>query len=128
VIEADAGQIRQVFWNLSRNAIVAMPEGGTLTISIGRTPDQQLQVVFSDTGIGMTEEQLERIFEPFSSFGSSGTGLGMSIVYQIINEHRGKISIKSTVGHGSAITVRLTALQSSEQVEVPATGKYQTVP
>src|SRR5439155_910040 len=57
LVEADAGQIRQVFWNLSRNAIVAMPDGGTLTISVERAADHQIQVVFSDTGIGMTEEQ-----------------------------------------------------------------------
>ncbi len=126
VVEADAGQIRQVFWNLSRNAVVAMPDGGALTISIERTADHQIQVVFSDTGIGMTEEQVERIFEPFSSFGSGGTGLGMSIVYQIINEHRGKISIKSAVGRGTAITVRLAALLSSEPAEM--VEKYKTVP
>lgn len=128
VVEADAGQIRQVFWNLSRNAVVAMPDGGALTISIERTADHQIRVVFNDTGIGMTEEQMERIFEPFSSSGSGGTGLGMSIVYQIINEHRGKISIKSAVGRGTAITVRLAALTSSEPAEIPAVEKYKTVP
>jgi len=128
LVEADSGQIRQVFWNLSRNAIVAMPDGGTLTISVERAADHQIQVVFSDTGIGMTEEQMERIFEPFSSFGSGGTGLGMSIVYQIINEHRGKISIKSEVGRGTAITVRLAALPNAEPAEIPAVEKYKTAP
>jgi two-component system sensor histidine kinase PilS (NtrC family) len=128
LVEVDAGQIRQVFWNLSRNAISAMPDGGTLTISIERTADHQIQVVFSDTGIGMTEEQVERIFEPFSSFSSGGTGLGMSIVYQIVNEHRGKISIKSALGQGTAIIVRLSALPNSEPAALPAAEKYQTVP
>jgi two-component system sensor histidine kinase PilS (NtrC family) len=122
LVEADAGQLRQVFWNLSRNAVTAMPDGGTLTISIARSggegQPEQIEITFSDTGIGMTEEQVERVFEPFSSFSSGGTGLGMSIVYQIINEHQGRISIRSAPGQGTAITVRLAALKKA--VAVPA--------
>jgi two-component system sensor histidine kinase PilS (NtrC family) len=110
LILADPGQMRQVLWNLARNAIKAMPDGGTFTIAIHRSGDGTLiQVDFTDTGIGMTEEQMERIFEPFSSFSAGGTGLGMSVVYHIINEHRGKIDIKSEVGHGTTITLLLTA-------------------
>lgn len=124
LVEADAGQLRQVFWNLARNAITAMPDGGTLTISMahsgGDGQPEQIEVTFSDTGIGMNEEQIERVFEPFSSFSSGGTGLGMSIVYQIINEHQGRISIKSAPGQGTAITVRLAALSKSLAVQVAA--------
>jgi two-component system sensor histidine kinase PilS (NtrC family) len=126
LVEADAGQLRQVFWNLSRNAVIAMPEGGTLTIAIERTADQHVQVVFHDSGIGMNEEQLERIFEPFSSSGSGGTGLGMSIVYQIINEHRGKISIHSEVGRGTAITIRLAALPVPQSAAAPEAAVSQS--
>ncbi len=124
LVEADSGQIRQVFWNLARNAITAMPDGGTLTISITRTSHShegdQIEVTFSDSGIGMTEDQVERVFEPFSSFSSGGTGLGMSIVYQIINEHQGRISIKSAPHHGTAITVRLAAPAASLFAQVAA--------
>ena len=102
----DPGQVRQVLWNLSRNAIKAMPDGGTLKISILKRVDEPgFQIAFSDTGIGMSEEQIERIFEPFSSFSSGGTGLGMSIVYHIIKEHGGKIDVASEVGVGTTITV-----------------------
>ena len=125
LVNADAGQLRQVFWNLARNAIVAMPEGGALTISIGRAMGGQIEAVFTDTGIGMTDEQVERVFEPFSSFSSGGTGLGMSIVYQIINEHRGKISIQSALGRGTAITIRLAALPTAGRVEANGVGEYQ---
>ena len=110
LVFADPGQLRQVLWNLARNAIKAMPEGGTFTISINRTADgANLQVNFTDTGIGMTEDQIERIFEPFSSFSAGGTGLGMSVVYHIINEHRGKLDVKSEVGKGTTITLLLAA-------------------
>lgn len=111
LVQADPGQLRQVFWNLARNAIKAMPDGGTFTIAITRNLDHgQIAIAISDTGIGMTEEQAERVFEPFSSYSAGGTGLGMSIVYHIINEHRGKIEIQSQVGVGTTVTIRLTAL------------------
>jgi two-component system sensor histidine kinase PilS (NtrC family) len=126
VVLADAGQMRQVFWNLARNAVVAMPEGGTLTIEVKQAADAQLEIIFDDTGIGMTEEQVERVFEPFSSFSASGTGLGMSIVYQIINEHRGKISIQSEVGRGTAITIRLAASTNSSGAD-RSVGEQQQV-
>ncbi|HEX4898905.1 MAG TPA: ATP-binding protein, partial [Pyrinomonadaceae bacterium] len=81
--EADAEQLQQVFWNLARNALQAMPEGGTLTAELGRKANDRLRITFSDTGRGMSPAQVERLFEPFSST-TGGTGLGLSIVYQII--------------------------------------------
>lgn len=118
LVFADPGQLRQVLWNLARNAIKAMPDGGTFTIAINRTADgAHLEVHFIDTGIGMTEDQIERIFEPFSSFAAGGTGLGMSVVYHIINEHRGKIDVTSEVGHGTTITLLLAAQQETATEE-----------
>lgn len=109
-VNADSGQLRQVFWNLARNAIKAMPDGGTLTLAVGPGADpSQIEIAICDTGIGMTEEQVERVFEPFSSYSAGGTGLGMSIVYHIVNEHRGKIEIQSQVGVGTTVTIRLAA-------------------
>jgi two-component system, NtrC family, sensor histidine kinase PilS len=118
-VHADAGQLRQVFWNLARNAIKAMPEGGTFAIAITPSADRsQIAIAISDTGVGMTEEQAERIFEPFSSYSAGGTGLGMSIVYHIVNEHRGKIEIQSEVGVGTTVTIRLAALAEAAPARV----------
>ncbi len=121
LIFADPGQMRQVLWNLARNAIKAMTEGGTFTIAIHRSEDRALiQVDFTDMGIGMTEEQIERIFEPFSSFSAGGTGLGMSVVYHIISEHRGKIDIKSEVGQGTTISLIFAAHSETTTTEEKA--------
>jgi two-component system sensor histidine kinase PilS (NtrC family) len=106
--EADAEQLQQVFWNLARNALQAMPEGGTLTAELGRKANDRLRITFSDTGRGMSPAQVERLFEPFSST-TGGTGLGLSIVYQIIREHGGTINVSSREGRGTTITLELPA-------------------
>jgi two-component system sensor histidine kinase PilS (NtrC family) len=125
LIYADPGQMRQVLWNLARNAIKAMPDGGAFTITLQRSSDgAQIQVDFTDTGIGMTEEQIERIFEPFSSYSTGGTGLGMSVVYHIINEHRGKIDVKSEVGRGTTITLLLAAYTETRALEKAVSVAY----
>lgn len=104
---ADATQLKQVIWNLSRNAINAMPKGGTLKISLEAVPNNRARIVFEDTGHGMTVDQVERLFEPFARSTSGGTGLGLSIVYQIIRDHNGTINVKSFEGEGTTITVDL---------------------
>jgi two-component system sensor histidine kinase PilS (NtrC family) len=104
--EADEGQLKQVFWNLARNALQAMPQGGTLRATLERNSDQRLRIAFSDTGCGMSPDQVEHLFEPFSST-TGGTGLGLSIVYQIIRDHGGTINVRSLVGQGTTITVEL---------------------
>jgi two-component system sensor histidine kinase PilS (NtrC family) len=104
--EADEGQLKQVFWNLARNALQAMPQGGTLCATLERNSDSRLRISFSDTGRGMSPDQVEHLFEPFSST-TGGTGLGLSIVYQIIRDHGGTINVRSLVGQGTTITVEL---------------------
>ncbi|HKY42371.1 MAG TPA: ATP-binding protein [Pyrinomonadaceae bacterium] len=104
--EADEGQLKQVFWNLARNALQAMPEGGTLRATLEPNSDNRLRIAFSDTGRGMSPEQVDQLFEPFSST-TGGTGLGLSIVYQIIRDHGGTINVRSRVGQGTTITVEL---------------------
>lgn len=103
---ADAEQLKQVFWNLARNALQAMPEGGTLRVDLERTLQGRSRIVFTDTGRGMSPVQVERLFEPFSST-TGGTGLGLSIVYQIIREHGGTINVRSREGQGTTITIEL---------------------
>jgi len=105
-IFADPDHLRQVFWNLASNALRAMPEGGRLEIS-GRVEAERYQMSFHDTGRGMTEDERAKLFQPFSSFFDKGVGLGLSIVYSIVEEHGGEIAVESTVGKGSKITVEL---------------------
>jgi two-component system sensor histidine kinase PilS (NtrC family) len=109
---ADAEGVRQVFWNLTRNALKAMPDGGTLRAEMRRTAPGSVRITFTDTGRGMTPSQVERLFEPFSSSTTGGTGLGLSIVYQIIRDHGGTINVRSREGHGTTITIELPAKQS----------------
>ena len=104
--EADEGQLKQVFWNLARNALQAMPNGGTLRATLEPNSDNRLRIAFTDTGRGMSPDQVEHLFEPFSST-TGGTGLGLSIVYQIIRDHGGTINVRSRVGQGTTITVEL---------------------
>jgi two-component system sensor histidine kinase PilS (NtrC family) len=104
--EADEGQLKQVFWNLARNALQAMPQGGTLRATLEQNSHDRLRISFADTGRGMSPDQVEHLFEPFSST-TGGTGLGLSIVYQIIRDHGGTINVRSLVGQGTTITVEL---------------------
>ena len=104
--DADAEQLQQVFWNLARNALQSMPEGGTLRAQVSRKSKDRLSITFLDTGRGMSPAQVEHLFEPFSST-TGGTGLGLSIVYQIIREHGGTINIRSREGQGTTITIEL---------------------
>jgi two-component system sensor histidine kinase PilS (NtrC family) len=106
LINADSEQLRQVFWNLARNGLQAMPTSGTLRATVESCPHNRLRIAFSDTGRGMSPEQVEHLFEPFSST-TGGTGLGLSIVYQIIRDHGGTINVRSREGQGTTITIEL---------------------
>ncbi len=113
-VQADAAGLRQVFWNLARNALSAMPAGGTLRIQLRPTNYKRVRISFTDTGQGMSPEQVERLFEPFSSSTTGGTGLGLSIVYQIIRDHGGTINVRSREGDGTTIIIELPETQRSE--------------
>src|SRR5207237_2722112 len=105
-IEADESMLRQVFYNLASNAFKAMPDGGTLTITLdGRNGNAQIR--FEDNGVGLAEDELKRLFVPFNSSFRNGTGLGLPIVYQIINAHNGTITVKSRKGMGTAFVIEL---------------------
>jgi signal transduction histidine kinase len=101
----DESMMRQVFYNLATNAFKAMPDGGTLTISV--EPRNGAQVRFEDTGVGMDETEMKNLFVPFCSSFSNGTGLGMAIVYQIVAAHNGVVGVKSRKGAGSTFFVDL---------------------
>jgi two-component system, NtrC family, sensor histidine kinase PilS len=107
VVSADPAQLKQIFWNLARNAIQAMPSGGELRVGLEAVPNNRIRITFTDTGCGMSQDQVEQLFEPFSNSTSGGTGLGLSIVYQIVRDHNGVINVRSREGHGTTITVEL---------------------
>jgi len=125
IISADSAQLKQIFWNLARNAIQAMPDGGELSVSLSSIPNNRIRIIFEDTGKGMSREQVEQLFEPFSNSTSGGTGLGLSIVYQIVKDHNGAINVRSLEGKGTTITVELpkdnrrTASDPNIEVERP---------
>ncbi|HKP37375.1 MAG TPA: ATP-binding protein [Pyrinomonadaceae bacterium] len=108
MVKGDAEQLKQVCWNIARNALKAMPEGGKFSIAVKRTDANRVHMTFVDDGYGMTPEQVERLFEPFTST-TGGTGLGLSIVYQIIRDHNGTINVRSRQNEGTTITVELPA-------------------
>jgi two-component system, NtrC family, sensor histidine kinase PilS len=106
---ADGDKIKQVFWNFCQNAVRAMKNGGTLTVSLEAVGDDW-QINFADTGHGMTPQQTEKIFEPFQSNFEGGTGLGLAIVYQIVQAHEGKVWARSRLAEGTTFVLRLRRL------------------
>jgi two-component system, NtrC family, sensor histidine kinase PilS len=116
---ADGDKLKQVFWNLCENAVRAMKGGGTLTAAVESLADDW-QVSFIDTGMGMTPQQIEKIFEPFQSNFEGGTGLGLAIVYQIVQAHEGKVWARSKPGQGTTFVLRLRRLDAERPISVAA--------
>ncbi|HEX9023987.1 MAG TPA: PAS domain S-box protein, partial [Geobacteraceae bacterium] len=138
-ILADAGQIEQVLLNLLANARDAMPEGGTMVLATDRLeldeaftrthgfgePGSYAHLAFSDTGVGMEESVLRRIFEPFYTTKEvgKGTGLGLSIVYGIVRQHKGYINCYSEPGHGTTFNIYIPLISTGAGHEQrPATA------
>jgi PAS domain S-box-containing protein len=103
-IVVDAEMLVRAFVNIMRNAVDAMPNGGTLTISSKQTGND-LELAFSDTGLGMSKEVLDRMWTPFFTTKAKGMGLGLSICRRIVEAHNGKILVSSVEGKGTTFTV-----------------------
>jgi two-component system sensor histidine kinase PilS (NtrC family) len=121
---ADGDKIKQVFWNFAENAVRAMPKGGKLKVSIERQADDW-QVSFADTGTGMTPQQTEKLFEPFQSSFEGGTGLGLAVVYQIVQAHEGKVWARSKPGQGTTLVLRLRRLDAERRDAERQVGERQ---
>nr|NIO68001.1 two-component sensor histidine kinase [Anaerolineae bacterium] len=113
-IMADPNQLQQVFINIMLNAYQAMPDGGTLHITT-RQVGSELQVIFTDTGVGIPPENVQNIFDPFFTTKEvgEGTGLGLSVSYGIVKAHGGDIEVESQAGKGTTFVIKLP-LEKSE--------------
>ncbi len=111
----DAGQVQQVLVNLIKNAMQAMTKGGTLTLQTGQGAEG-VWVSVTDTGGGIPEEQINRIFEPFYTTKKKGTGLGLMIVQRIVRAHGGRIEIESNVGRGTSFRIWLPRHERSTRL------------
>ncbi len=105
-ITVDAEKIRRVLVNIIKNAFEAMPKGGTLTLKSRKIGDK-VEIAISDTGVGMSEETLKKLFQPLYTTKARGMGFGLSICKRFVEAHGGKISIKSQLGKGTTVTVML---------------------
>lgn len=114
----DPSQIQQVFMNMIINAAEAMDGAGQLTITTRHVPDESaVEVQFTDSGHGIKEEDLDRIFSPFFTTKEvgHGTGLGLAISYGIVREHKGSITVESQEGQGATFTIRLPVTSSEQE-------------
>ncbi|MDD8014481.1 MAG: ATP-binding protein, partial [Acidobacteriota bacterium] len=119
----NASQFKQVFWNLLKNSVKAMPRGGTLAVDFEQDRKSgEFLMKFADTGRGMSEEDKAHLFEPFYSGFEEGTGLGLSVVRRIVDDYDGRIEVDSGIGKGTEITIRLPMRKLAAN---PARGQGQ---
>ena len=106
-VNADAAMLRQAFLNLALNACQAMPQGGTLRLSCGSAAGNRVEVRFADTGVGIPAEHLSKIFDLYFTTKDHGTGIGLSMVYRIIQLHDGEVEVESSKDRGTTFRVLL---------------------
>lgn len=116
-VEHDSDQIHQVVLNLLLNAVQAIDGNGYITVKVG-TQDSCAAVTVTDTGRGMSSQQISQIFRPFYTTRATGTGLGLSLVRRIIDEHNGQINVTSEPGKGSTFEVLIPFVHQLEPAEV----------
>jgi PAS domain S-box-containing protein len=135
-VEADPGQIGQVFQNLLANAVEAMPEGGTVRIALANAvitpythrelpPGRYVRVDVEDCGVGIPEDRLVRVFDPYYTTKKHGSGLGLAIVQSILKRHAGHVGVSSCPGQGSTFTFHLPACEcgGAQEQATPASSQ-----
>ena len=116
-VMVDEHQMHQVFLNLILNALHATEEEDTVKITTRFFhEDNQVEIIFADTGMGIPEKNLKKVFNPFFTTKQGGTGLGLSVVSKIIMNHNGKIFLRSEEGKGALFTIILPAAEKFEKV------------
>ena len=106
-VNGDSAMLRQVFLNLCLNACQAMPQGGTLRLSAAAASGDRVEITFEDTGVGIPADHLGKIFDLYFTTKDHGTGIGLSMVYRIVQLHDGEIEVQSTPGRGTTFRVLL---------------------
>jgi PAS domain S-box-containing protein len=111
----DERYMKQALLNLIKNAIAAMPGGGRLTIT-SEFAETEIRLSIQDTGVGIAEENLSKIFEPYFTTKDSGSGLGLTLVFKIIREHKGEVTVKSRAGEGACFVITLPVPQKERRL------------
>ncbi|MDM5155123.1 ATP-binding protein [Bacillus sp. DX1.1] len=113
-IDCYENQLKQVFINIMQNSIEAMPDGGKITITVNKDDSNEVIICIADEGIGIPQERIKRLGEPFYSTKEKGTGIGLMLSYKIIESHQGRICIMSEVGVGTMVTLYFPLSEQSE--------------
>jgi signal transduction histidine kinase len=112
-VNGDASMLRQAFMNLAINACQAMPQGGTLRLTAVAAPHGRVELRFEDTGVGIPPGNLGKIFDLYFTTKDHGTGIGLSMVYRIVQLHDGEVEVQSTPGRGTTFRVLLPRANES---------------
>jgi signal transduction histidine kinase len=102
----NAENLKQSLINIVKNALEAMPDGGTLTLSLKRNQDY-VQIDVSDTGVGIPEDKIPQVFKPFFTTKQSGAGLGLAMARKVVEEMQGSITLESVRGRGTCVSIML---------------------
>ena len=130
-VDIDTGQLSQVIQNITLNARQAMPEGGVIEVTCENIADikkeplplvgqKYIKITFTDTGSGIPEKNIDKIFDPYFSTKRTARGLGLAICHSIISKHDGNISVQSVVGKGTTFTIYLPASLQTDQAAAPS--------
>jgi two-component system sensor histidine kinase HydH len=121
ILEVDSERLQHVFLNLLNNSIEAMPHGGTIDITVRLTKSGRMEILFQDSGVGIEPATAERLFEPMWTTKPSGSGFGLAIARETMNEHGGDIHVLQNVTKGACFVLTIPLVRTAEIVEAEAT-------